>query len=173
MFKSLRLFFLIIGSCFILTSTASAADMPKIGIVDFQKIIESSEKGKAASETLNKEAEKMRADLEKQSAELKEMKESFDKEAAVLSDEKRKEKEGKLNAKLVKFRETQKKYNDDTGKLYQELMVEIQKKIVTVIEGIGKKEGYSLIVEKVQGGVLYSAGIDITDKVIKGYNSLK
>ncbi len=173
MFKSLKLFFLIIGSFFIFTLAAYAADATKIAIVDFQKIVGSSEKGKAASEQLNKEAETMRAELEKQSAELKKMKDAFDKESAVLSGEKRKEKESKLSEKVIKFKELQKKYNEDTGKLYQTLMVEIQQNILKVIEEIGKKEGYSLIVEKVQGGVLYSTGIDITDKVIKGYNSLK
>jgi len=173
MFKSLKLFFLIIGSFFILTFVASAADTSKIGIIDFQKVIENSDKGKAASEEINKEVEKMRQNLGKESIELKKMKEEFDKESAVISKEKREEKESKLNDKMLKFKELQKKYNEDTNKLYQKLMVKINQDILKVIEEIGKKKGYTLILEKAQGGVLYAPDIDITDQVIKEYNTLK
>ncbi|MBI5592151.1 MAG: OmpH family outer membrane protein [Deltaproteobacteria bacterium] len=44
--------------------------------------------------------------------------------------------------------------------------------VVEVVQDIGKKEGYTLIVEKRTGGVVYApTSIDITDSVIQIYNA--
>ncbi len=173
MFKSLKLFFLIIGSLFIFNIAASAADAPKIAVVDFQKVVTNSEKGKAADANLKKEADKIRQELniDKQSAELEKMNEEFKKESAVLSKEKLQEKGKQLNEKIRKFQGAQKEYNKKAGELHQKLAIELHQNILNVVEEIGKKEGYTLIIEK--SGVLYSESTDITDQVIKKCNALK
>ena len=44
--------------------------------------------------------------------------------------------------------------------------------MVELVQDIGKKEGYTLIVEKRTGGVVYAPlSIDITDAVIQIYNT--
>lgn len=50
----------------------------------------------------------------------------------------------------------------------------IFKELTGVIEKLGEKEGYVLIIEQRAGGVLYVSGaMDITDKVIKAYDTMK
>jgi outer membrane protein len=54
----------------------------------------------------------------------------------------------------------------------KKLVNRIQKAIFKIVEEIGKKEGYLLVVEKREGGVLYFPNtIDITDKLIHQYNA--
>ena len=48
----------------------------------------------------------------------------------------------------------------------------LQKEVVELVQEIGKKEGYTLIVEKRTGGVVYAQpSTDITDSVIEAYNA--
>ena len=55
--------------------------------------------------------------------------------------------------------------------LNNKLVNRIKKDVFDLIEEIGKKEGYLLIVEKREAGVMYSpSAIDITDKLIPQYN---
>ena len=48
----------------------------------------------------------------------------------------------------------------------------IQTEVLKIVEEIGRKEGYLLIIGKREAGVMYSPNTnDITDKVIKVYNT--
>ena len=50
------------------------------------------------------------------------------------------------------------------------LIKRIRKEVLGIIEEIGKKEGYLLIIENI--GVLYSPNtLDITDSIIEKYNT--
>ena len=50
----------------------------------------------------------------------------------------------------------------------------ILKDLRDVVEKIGQEEGYSLILENVEGIILFSRkDLDITERVIKNYNELK
>jgi outer membrane protein len=52
------------------------------------------------------------------------------------------------------------------------LISRIRKQVFDIIEGIGKKEGYLLILEKREAGVMYYPNtIDITDQLIQKYNA--
>ncbi len=49
----------------------------------------------------------------------------------------------------------------------------ITKDVFEIAEKIGKRDGYSLIIDRRVGGVIYApSAIDITDDVIKKYNAL-
>ena len=50
-------------SFFFLTGASSAADVAKIGVVDFQKILEVSNAGKTAQAEINKQGKQMETDL--------------------------------------------------------------------------------------------------------------
>ena len=52
-------------------------------------------------------------------------------------------------------------------------MGKLEKKLGEIVEEIGKKEGYMLIMERRVGGVMYApSAIDITDRVIRRLNAL-
>ena len=51
------------------------------------------------------------------------------------------------------------------------LVSRIQTDVVKLVEEVGKKEGFLLIIEKREAGVMYSPStIDISDKIIQLYN---
>lgn len=155
---------------FFLIGLADAADVAKIGIIDLQRVLDTSSPGKSAQAQIKKQKEKMELDLKKKGAEIEELRKRFERESMVMSKEKREENEREARIKLNDFKSLQKKYRAALQALEQKLVSEIRKEIFALVEEIGKKEGYLLIINKF--GVMYSpSSIDITDKLIQQLNA--
>ena len=159
-------------SLFFLTGTSSAADVAKIGVVDFQKILEISNSGKTGQVEINKQGKQMESDLKDRGAEIEEIEKKIEKESLVMSKELRDEKQREIRIKIGDFKALQQKYMEDFKALENRIIGQIQKEVVELVQDIGKKEGYTLIVEKRTGGVVYAPlSIDITDAVLQVYNT--
>ena len=143
-----------------------AADVAKIGVLDLQKILETSNAGKTIQTELKKEKDKMESDLKAKGDEIENIGKRLEREAMVMSKEMREEKEREQRIKLGDFKTLQQKYRTELQKLEVELMNQLKNDVNEIVEEIGKKEGYLLIINKF--GVLYSpSSIDITDKLIQ------
>jgi outer membrane protein len=146
-----------------------AEDVVKIGIVDLQKIFEESSAGKLVRNEITKKGKEMEADLKSKGGEIEELKKKLDREAAVMSREQRETKEREIEIKILDIKRLKGRYNDELLKLQNTKLESMKKDIFEVVQDIGKKGGYLLIIEKL--GVLYSPNtIDITDELIKQYN---
>ncbi|MBC8246955.1 MAG: OmpH family outer membrane protein, partial [Deltaproteobacteria bacterium] len=150
-----------------------AVDIAKIGVVDFQKVLSVSNAGKQAQAEINKQGKAMEEDLKKKGSEIEEIKKRLERETLVMSKENREEKEREFRIKLNDFKMLKQKYAGDFKRMEKRLVNRIQKAIFELVEEMGKKEGFLLIVEKREGGVLYyPSTIDITDRLIQNYNEL-
>ena len=159
-------------SFFFLTGASSAADVAKIGVVDFQKILEVSNAGKTAQVEINKHGKQMETDLKDRGTEIEDIEKKIERESMVMSKEVREEKQREIRIKIGDFKALQQKYMEDFKALENRVIGKIQKEVVELVQDIGKKEGYTLIVEKRTGGVVYAPlSIDITDAVIQIYNT--
>lgn len=160
-------------SLFLWTGVATAADATKIGVVDFQKVLETSTPGKAAQDEINKRGKQMEADLKSRGAEIEDLEKKMDRESLVMSKDVREEKQRDLRIKMGDYKSLQQQYTGDFRALENRVIGKIQKEVVEVVQNIGKKDGYTLIVEKRTGGVVYApTTIDITDEVIQTYNAM-
>ncbi len=156
---------------FFICSISHGADVAKIGVVDFQKILQESSPGKAAQAEINKHGKKMEMDLKRKGAEIEGMKKKLQEELMVMNREMRLEKEREIRIRANDLNTLQKKYMGDFRLQESRLLNRIQKEVVVIVEKMGKAEGYLLIVDK--RTVVYSPNtIDITDKIIKKYNAL-
>ncbi|OGP61170.1 MAG: hypothetical protein A2V65_12545 [Deltaproteobacteria bacterium RBG_13_49_15] len=156
---------------FMMVVSSYGADATKIGLVDFQKILSVSNAGKYAQTEITKQGKQMEDDLKKRGDEIEEVKKKLEREAPVMSKEKREEKERDLRIKVSDFNALKKKYTDDFKELEKRFITRIQGEVIGLIEEIGKKEGFTLILEKREGGILYfPSTIDITERLIQGYN---
>ena len=156
--------------CLIWIGSAPAADVAKIGIVDIQRIMSTSEQGKAAKAQIKKESDKMTQALKEKGAEIEELKKQLERESMVMGKEKREEKEREFRIKLNDLKSLEKRYRGQLQAMEKELAGEMRKTVFTLVEKIGKKEGYLLIINNFD--VMYSPGsIDITDQLIKELNA--
>ena len=156
---------------FVLFNNVSfAADVAKIGVIDLQKILETSAAGKAIQAELKVEKDKMEADLKKKGAEIENIRKRLERESMVMGKEMREEKERESRIKINDFKSLQKKYRSSLQKLEGSLMEQLKIDIDEIVKEIGKKGGYLLIINKF--GVLYSPNsIEITDNVIGKLNA--
>jgi outer membrane protein len=156
--------------CFIWLGSALAADVAKIGTVDIQRIMSTSEQGKAAKAKIKEQTDQMTVALKQKGAEIENLKNQLERESMVMSKEKREEKEREFRIKLNDLKTLEKRYRGDLQAIEKKLAGEMRKAVFKLVEEIGKKEGYLLIMNNFN--IMYApSSIDITDKIIKKLNA--
>ena len=163
---------MVFSICFF-DASSYGADVANIGVVSFQKILEKSDAGKKAMAEINKRGKEMEASLKKKGEEIDAIKEKLEREALVMSKEMREQKEREIRISINDFKTLKNKYTDDFKQHEERLVRDIQKEVIEIVTEMGKKEGFLVIFEKRDAGVLYSPDtIDITDRLIQRYNTI-
>ena len=168
-----RKFNIIIIVCFfslLCLGSVNAADVAKIGVANLQRVLETSNQGKSAEEEIKKQKDQMELELKQKGGEIEELRKQLERESMVMSKEKREEKEREIRIKLNDFKSLQQRYRTQLQALEKKLVNALLKEVSALVEEIGKKEGYLLIINNT--GVLYSPNsINITDQLIKQLNA--
>lgn len=168
-----RKFNIIIIVCFfslLWLGSVNAADVAKIGVANLQRVLETSNQGKSAEEEIKKQKDQMELELKQKGGEIEELRKQLERESMVMSKEKREEKEREIRIKLNDFKSLQQRYRTQLQALEKKLVNALLKEVSALVEEIGKKEGYLLIINNT--GVLYSPNsINITDQLIKQLNA--
>ncbi len=145
----------IAGLALSLVASAVGAQETKIGYVNLQRALNESNAGKKARDAFKKDVDKAQAGLKKQKEQLETMKEQLEKKALVMKDEERRNLELDYQRRLRDF---ERAYKDSRG-------------LNEVIQQLGAREGYTLILENSSSTVLYSSSnADLTDRIIEEYN---
>ncbi len=161
---------LILALGLFLGSPAFGAEL-KIGYVDLQRSLNETESGKKARADLEKLIKSKQAVIDEKGKEIERLKEELDKQSALLSEEAKKAKQDELDRKMGKYQRLVQEAQREVKKKETELTNEILKGLRKVIEELGREEKYTLILEKMEGLVLYAdSAIDLTDRVIKLYD---
>jgi outer membrane protein len=125
---------------FLLTGVLSAADIAKIGVVDFQKILEVSEVCKAVQIEINKQGKQMETELKDKGAEIENIEKKIERESLLMSKAVREEKQREIRIKIGDFKALQLKYLEDFKSLENQSISRIQKELVELVQDIGKKK---------------------------------
>ncbi|MFO7839481.1 MAG: OmpH family outer membrane protein [Desulfosalsimonadaceae bacterium] len=149
---------------------AHGADIAKIGVVDFQRILSESEAGKDIQARIQAKGQGMQGDLQNLKKEIESLEEDLSQRSSVLSKEKRGEMQRELNIKQYDLKSKLQDYKTQIRELESKLMKKMQEQVLSLAEKIGEEEGYLLIIEK-SAAVYAPSSIDITDKLIQKYNA--
>jgi len=142
----------------------------KIGVVDLQKALNTSAKGKKAKEELKAEFKKKSKEIEAKKAKVEALRKELQKKASLMSPKAQKAKEEEYRSKLRELKHAIDDAKAELATKENELSSQILKELVKLVRAKGKKEGFSLILEA-NGGVIYSDGaLDLTNSVIKEYD---
>lgn len=144
----------------------------KIGIIDLQQVIASSKAGKAAKAQFEGEFKQKQQIIESKRAQLERMKNEFIQNGPVMNEVTRKQKADQIEQLDKELQRSRADFRDELQKKDFELLEKILKDLDGILQSIGKSEGYTLIIEKNEGGVIFSSPtIDITQKVIQSYDA--
>lgn len=155
-----------------ISSTGWSADSVKIGIINFEKIMQESSAGKLGQQELKKKGEALKAKLEAEKDNLEKIRKGFEREFLVLSPEKKKEKERDFRIRVNDFNRMKNDAANELKSLEISLVNKMQKSVFLIAKEVGEKAGYTLILEKKNAGVIFmDSTVDLTDRVIKTYNA--
>lgn len=157
---------------FLLTSAAYGVE--KFAVVDLQKALNLSKAGKDAKETFGKKVESAQKLVETREQELKRLQTEFEKQGLLLSADARVEKTKEFEAKRRDFERYVKDSREELAMEERRITNKILEEIEKVVQRIGKEEGYTLIFERFQSGILHvKDALDITERTIKLYDAQK
>jgi len=160
---------LTIAIIFAMTGTAAAVD--KLGFINMRTILQESEAGKKGFADLKKMFEKKKAEVTKKEDELKKLKDEIDKQKSVLTADAFQEKETNFQVKLRDYQRFAKDAQDELAAREQSVTTKLIPEILQVVENVGKKEGYSAIIDLNNPVIVYHDKQDeLTKKIIDEYN---
>ena len=163
----------VVGALLLVTLSvglASAQDS-KIGYVDVQRALNESDAGKKAKEEFKGELDKLQVDLKKQRDSIDKLKDQIEKKALVLKEEERRNLEKDYQKRLRDFERAYKDSQSELQAKDNELTAAILRDLQDVIQQMGERENYLLILEASSNVVLYGAkSADLTDRIIEEYN---
>jgi outer membrane protein len=152
--------------------TAASDDGPiKIGVVDIDQAISSTDEGKAAREEFARKQREAEAQIQPLLDRYKALEEEMKAKKFVLSDEALFQKQMDLvemrNQIQNKAKELEGQMQVDQKRLEAPLLT----KLGEIIENLGKSQGYTMILRRGTPGLLYTReALDVTDLVIEQYN---
>jgi outer membrane protein len=151
---------------------ASAQAGAKIGVVDLQRAINETEDGRKSKDKLKKLFESRQTGLDKKQEDLKKLKEEIEKQQSIWTPEVRQQKIESYQKQLVDLQQIYVDYQRELAEKEGELTKSIIERMEKILRRIGQTDGYALIMERSEAGVIYvPTNLDLTDVVIQRYNA--
>jgi outer membrane protein len=151
---------------------AMAAEF-RLAVVDFQAAMQQIEEGKTAMARFDGiRAEKTR-NIEKMQQNLMQMQSELQNQAAILSESARRDKMAAFEGARAQYQQEAMTAEQELQATYMQIMNDLVEKMQTVAAQIGRDKGYTLILEKNEGGIVYTDAsvTDVTDELVKRYNA--
>jgi outer membrane protein len=149
--------------CLGLVSGPANAEV-KMGVVNFQKLLEDAPQTKTAMQALENEFAPRRRELLTLQNDLKARDEKLQKEGAVMSEADRAKAEKTLRDSQREFSRKAGEFQDDAGTRKNEEIGKVQRYLVTEIQAYATAQGYDLVLGD---GVFFAKGpLDITANVL-------
>ena len=161
-------------AAFFVEQASAEKGQVKVATISIQKILGTSKAAQEAQKTLQAEVEKFQARFKADEDALTAMKNEIEKKSSAWSDEVRGEKEREYQKRLRDYGMKTEDAKQEIQQLEKKIMEPILKELHEVIAEVGKKNGYSLIMEYTMKGLRNRTGLlyaddalDISDQVQK------
>jgi outer membrane protein len=149
--------------CGLVMSGPASAEI-KMGVVNFQKLLEDAPQTKTAMQALENEFAPRRRELLTLQNDLKARDEKLQKEGAVMSEADRAKAEKTLRDQQREFSRKAGEFQDDASTRRNEEIGKVQRYLVTEIQGYANAQGFDLVLGD---GVFFAKGpLDITANVL-------
>jgi outer membrane protein len=155
------------------TASAQTGAAPKIAVIDVQKLVVESAAGKEAQGRVKKVVDSKQGEGEKLQKDLAALQQKITDQGPSMTDDKRDQLNKEYQEKGIAY----KRFQDDAQRQVQEAqqkeLGELEKRVLPVINQVGKEKGYTLIFNKFAPGMLVYAdeSVDITDEVLRRFNT--
>ncbi|HEX4621731.1 MAG TPA: OmpH family outer membrane protein [Myxococcaceae bacterium] len=154
----------------LLLPTVARAEL-KIGYVDLQRALLEVEEGRAAKAKLQGVLDSKQKEIDKEQEGLRKEKELLDKQASAMSEETRVSKQTELQKKLFDLAQRWEKGKQEMANRERTELQGIFQKMDPIIASIAQREGFTLVFEKTDSGLVYAPqSLDLTNELVRLYN---
>lgn len=144
----------------------------RVAVIDVQRVLATSNAGKAAYEKLKKMQEDRIAKAQKMDDEIKSLDNDLNTKKLSLSEDKLTDMAKQLSDKKIAMQRYAQDADREVGEARDKTLADLEQKIKPVIDAIGKEMGLAAIFNKFESGLVYASdAIDITDTVIKRFDA--
>ncbi len=159
----------LIALMLVISAGSTFADGTKIGVVDLQKIMQTSTQMKGIQEKLEKEFKPRRDKLVAMEDGLKKDMEKFKRDTAIMSQTQRKDLEKQIVGTQQQFEREGQQYQQELSTAHNEAMEEFYNKIRAAIAKVAESEKYDLVFQK-DAAPFSVEKLDVTAKVMQEIN---
>lgn len=155
----------------VLAAPAAFAAEYKAAYVDLQRALLEVDEGRAAKARLKKMLEDNQREIDQEQGVLRQEKALLDKQASAMSEETRLRKETELQQKIFALAQ---KWEANQKEMVLKERTELQTifaKMDPIIAEIAQNEGFTMVFEKTDSGLIYAPGqLDLTNQLVREYN---
>lgn len=149
-----------------------AQEVPKVAVIDVVLLLEESDAGKEGIDKLKALQKQKTDERSAMQAKAADLRAKIADGQFSLATEKLDELKKELEDKLIELQ----RFNDDANreleKSQQKMLVDLQGKVMPIINAVGEEGGYTMIFNKFESGLVYaSEAIDITNEVMNRLNT--
>jgi outer membrane protein len=163
-----RIPFLALALCGLFAAGQASAEI-KIGVVNFEKLLEDAPQTKAAMQALDNEFGPRRRELMAMQNDLKAKEDKLQKEGAVMSEADRANMEKSLRDQQREFQRKAGEFQDDGSTRKNEELGKVQRYLVQEIQSYANAQGFDLVLG--QGVFFAKPALDVTAQVLAVLNS--
>jgi outer membrane protein len=144
----------------------------KVGVVDPTRVLNETNSGKKAKDSLSAFSKNRQALIEMDEKELRRMEEDFGRQASVLSATAKREREEQFRRRVTEYQLKAGEMNREVQEKQKEVLEGFREKVEIIVGKVSKRLGLQVIIDKGKGGpTLYNEpGLDITGQVIEEFN---
>lgn len=150
---------------------SQAQEATRIGFVNIEEILATSDIGKAANDEFKNAYEKNRKNIQQKEQELQKLKDELEKQRPILTEQALKEKEISAQKKYRDYQDFVKDANDELNTRRQDLMNKYVPQIMKIVNSLGEREKYAMIVDLSSVPLAYhEKKNNITKRVLDEFN---
>ena len=141
----------------------------RVAYVNYSLLIQESPQAQSAVASLRTEFEPKQRSLQAEATELKAREDTLKKDEATMTQDQRDQAELDLRERYQALQQKQNEIQDDVNTRRNELMSELQRTLVQVVQNYAKQQRYDLVLAD---GVIYAnPGLDITPAILAALKS--
>jgi outer membrane protein len=164
-----------VGLALMIVATAACSSAKiegKIGLVDPTRLLNDSNAGRKAKDSLGAFTKNRQTLIEMEEKELRRMEEDFVKQASVLSAAAKAEREQAFRRRMNEYQQKANELNREVQEKQKEVLDAFRDKIELVVGKVAKRYGLQVVIDKGKGGpAIYGDNeLDITNAAIEEFN---
>ena len=165
------LFFLCLVSVFLNPSLAQESSINGIVVVDVDLVVLESTRGKTFIAKIEAERNVKENLIKGKEEAYRNLQKKFDNEKYTMNEEARRKMERDISDKKMNYQRFLEDQEIEMRRIYEEGLKELQMEIIPILNELAKSEGYALVLNKLQSGIVYADDtIDITQKLVAEYD---